>query len=279
MSHTLQLTPQDVEILSSVHELRIAHVDHLAALHPRNLKGLYRRLQQLHEARYLACLTRRPQKHLYAIGSEAVPVLIEHGYATDDLSRKRLRNQELKEIWLKHFLLVVNVHCALILQTRGSSIRLARWAEGPSLFDSVTVSSGPHDRETIPVRPDAFFTIQDTARPEGKNKLDFFLEADRSTMAHSRMETKVRGYVNYFQQGLHTRKHGIKFFRVLTVTETAARSQSLAASLRKVIPADALRWYHFLPLSGLSLSALLPESPAAVKDAPPIPMIDRQATT
>ena len=74
------------------------------------------------------------------------------------------------------------------------------------LFDKVVVPDGGL-RVQVPGRPDAWFMLQDTSRPEGKNKLHFFLEADRSTMSHARMEAKVKGYVQYYQQGLHTRKY------------------------------------------------------------------------
>ena len=34
-----------------------------------------------------------------------------------------------------------------------------------------------------------------------------FLEADRSTMAHSRMAAKIAGYLAYYEQGRHARKY------------------------------------------------------------------------
>ena len=80
------LTSGDMELLRWTHELRIATIDHLAALSGRSQKALSRRLLKLQENRYLACLTRRPQKHVYAVGAEGVPVLIEHGYAPQDLA-------------------------------------------------------------------------------------------------------------------------------------------------------------------------------------------------
>ena len=84
-------------------------------------------------------------------------------------------------------------------------------------------------------------------------------------MSHDRMESKLKAYVQYFQQGLHARKHaGVKLFQVLTVTQTPQRAQSLAAAMKDVIPAQAQRWYHFMPLQHLTLDALLPgvEKPA-----------------
>lgn len=258
-----QFIDGDIDILHWVHDLRLAHIGHLCALTGRSEKALSRRLLKLREHRYIACIARRPQKHLYVVGNEGTPALIEAGFAADDLRAHRPRHFELKELWLKHFLLVVDAHVKLILAARSSTVRIIQWREGPALWDRVTFLD--QGREvTAPVRPDGFFALRDTARPEGKNTLYFFLEADRSTMSHSRIEAKIRAYVNYFQQGLHGKKYpGVKLFQVLVLTQTAARAENLAAALRAVIPAGAQRWYHFLPLERLSLEALLP-APAPV---------------
>ena len=46
------------------------------------------------------------------------------------------------------------------------------------------------------IRPDAFFALRDSSRPEGKNRLKFFLECAHSTMSHERMEQKIRAYLS-----------------------------------------------------------------------------------
>ncbi len=73
-----QLVPGDLALLQHVHELRLATIDHLATLAGRSYKQTQKRLAKLEERAYLTCLARRPQKHVYAIGREGVPVLIEH---------------------------------------------------------------------------------------------------------------------------------------------------------------------------------------------------------
>jgi hypothetical protein len=252
-----QLTGDDVEILRCVHELRLAHIGHLVALTGRSEKALARRLLKLETLRYLSCITRRPQKHLYTLGTAGVPELVEAGFASPEIVDRRPRQHELKELWLRHFLLVVDVHTQLILATRSGTIRLAQWNEGPALWDQVRFSEEGRD-VTIPVRPDAFFALEDTARPEGKKKLYFFLEADRSTMSHARLEGKIKGYLNYFRHGLHAKKYHIKTFGVLTVTETPERAANLKATLQEMIPAAARSSYTFTWLDNLSLQSLLP---------------------
>jgi hypothetical protein len=76
-------------------ELRLATIDHFAALSGRSVRALWNRLLKLREHRYLASAARFMQKQVYGIGSEGVPVLIEHGYAPPELAEKRLCYHEL----------------------------------------------------------------------------------------------------------------------------------------------------------------------------------------
>lgn len=47
-------------------------------------------------------------------------------------------------------------------------------------------------------------------------------------MSHARMETKVRGYVAYHLQEPYMRRYGaMKFFQVVTITETRDRAERL----------------------------------------------------
>src|SRR5580704_4668069 len=172
-----ELQDGDIELLHFVHQLRIATVDHLAALSGRSVRALWGRLHKLQERRYLASVARFLQKNVYAVGSAGVPVLIESGYAPEDLKEKRLRHRELTEIGIRHSLFIGDIHMRLLLLTRIGSIKLAHWQEGPALWDSV---AGPTGETALPVRPDAYFILKHTGRPEGKNTFHFFLEADRS---------------------------------------------------------------------------------------------------
>jgi Replication-relaxation len=253
-----QLTADDIQILHYVHDLRIAQIDHLVALTARSEKALSRRLLKLTDRRFLACIVRRPAKHLYAIGSEAVPVLIEHGYARQELAAKRLRHGELKEIFLRHFLFVVDIHVKILCLTRQGPIKLIAWREGPSLWDDVTVRDWESGGMTLPVRPDAYFTLRDERRPTNKDQYHFFLEADRSTMSHARMTQKINGYLNYFQQGRYRAKYpSMKTFTVFTVTETQARATALAVGLSSIINPASRRAYPFKAFADLSLADLI----------------------
>ncbi len=179
------------------------------------------------------------QKQVYAIGSEAVPVLIEHGYAPQDFAERRLRHHELTEIRIRHSLFVADIHTRVMLLTRNGLIALAHWQEGSRLWDSVV----PRRVDpAIPIRPDAYFILKQADRPEGKNKFHVFLEADRSTMSHGRMATKIVGYLAYYEQDGYRQKYpGMRAFIVATVTQTRERAEQLRKDLHPLIPHAASR--------------------------------------
>jgi Replication-relaxation len=247
------LVTSDLALLQHVYELRLATIEHLAALAGRSYKRTQERLAKLEARGYLACVARRPQKHVYAIGREGVPLLIEHGYAPGELALKRLRQTELKEFGIRHAVFISDIHVRLLQLTRARSFELSPWVEGPSLWDSVTTSSNV----AIPIRPDARFTI---AWPAGQGRAHFFLEADRGTMAHSRMREKITGYTAYFQQQRHVKKYAdMKVFRVATITETRGRADGLAAEFQAMMPAAWLAAYPVIAFEDLTLERLMPE--------------------
>lgn len=239
-----QLTDSDLEILASVFEHRFVTIDHLIALANRPHKRLHRRLLKLIERSYLARIVLPTQKHIYTLGRAGVPVLVEKGDAPKEFIDVRLRHLELKELFLKHAMMIVDVHTALTIATREGPIRLVAWKEGQELFDHVSIrEKGTVSR--LPVRPDGFFTLEDATRPVGKNRVHFMLEADRSTTTHERFLKKVTAYWHYFRQGLHTKKYGINTFRVVTIALTDARATNLCAASEAVIPNQARKFYLY----------------------------------
>jgi hypothetical protein len=245
-----QLQDRDIELIHYVFQLRLATIDHLSALSGRSRRALWNRLLKLKQRRYLSTVTRFMQKQVYAIGSQGVEVLIEYGYAPVDLR-------------IRHSLFVADIHARLMLLRRDGPIRLARWREGPALWDTVTTLPAS---AAVPIRPDAYFILKRAGLPEGKNTFHFFLEADRSTMSHSRMAQKISGYLAYYNQGRHAKMYpGMNAFVVATVTETRSRAEELRNDLYSLIPRGSRHAYLFIPFEDLTLAALLPK--AAVHSA------------
>ncbi len=131
-------------------------------------------------------------------------------------------------------------------------MKLAEWQhERLAIQDSVQTREGK-----LPIRPDAYFVLQHTERPAGKNKLHFFLEADTGTMAHARIALKIKAYAAYHQQQRHVAKFGMHYFQVAIITETRTRAENLKAELHQGMSAAQQRAYHFIPFDDLTLDVL-----------------------
>src|SRR5712692_4156249 len=247
-----QLTDSDVQTFASLYEHRFLTIDHLIKLTSRPHKRLHRRLLKLIERNYVSRITIPAHKHIYTLGRAAVPLLVEQGLAPKEFIDVRLRSQELKELFLKHAMMIVDVHVALTIATRDSHIKLVAWKEGQELFDQVSVREQGRLSQ-LPVRPDGFFTLEDTTRPAGKNRVHFMLEADRSTTTHERFLRKVKAYWHYFAQRLHTKKYGIATFRVATFTLTHERALNLCVAADTVLPPHARKFYFFTSRPQFSL--------------------------
>ena len=256
-----QLTEGDVEILTHVYQLRLSTIDHLVALTGRPRFALNRRLLKLTENKYLYCKRRRFDKYIYTINRAAGSILVERGVASLEVVNLRVRLHELTDLFLSHALMLTDIHVVLKLVSRESPIELVEWREGKGLYESVTVHEAG-EWVKLPVRPDAFFTLQDTSRPEERDPMGFFLEADRSTTTNKRFQKKIKGYSAYFEQGRYTEKYGFKGARVVTVTLTEARAVNLCVASREVLPSKDAKFYYFASTKHFSF-----ENPAQILDA------------
>jgi hypothetical protein len=257
----LVLIDGDVAIFKLVYEYRLLRRDHLSALTGRPLKRLHRRLLQLVKAAYLTTIKLPQQRHIYALGRLSVPVLVEQGIADPALLGDRLRTHELKELFLKHEMMIVDLHVTLELATRGNPVGLVAWREGRELHDYVRIADG-HSESRLPIRPDALFTLEDSRRSSGHNRVHFVLEADRSTENHARFRDKIRGYFHYIEQGLHVKKFDIQNFRVLTVATTQERARNLVAMTRTLLPERGWKYFFFSSLKNFKV-----ENPAPILEA------------
>src|SRR5215468_6635667 len=91
--------PGDIEIVHSLHLLRVATIDHLAAILRRSKKALQRRLGILEHQHYVRSAEGIIAKNLWAIGTTGVHALVEAGYAPREVEERRLyRHNELSPI-------------------------------------------------------------------------------------------------------------------------------------------------------------------------------------
>jgi hypothetical protein len=183
---------------------------------------------------------------VYALGNRGAEILVERGHL-DDIGDWRKKNEDLQERYVAHQAMITNFRITLTLATRErSDVRLLFFQpESLALRDRVGVSHSGR-RQVIPINPDGFFGLQFPELPEGRNRAFFFLEADCSTMTLERFVQKLVGYWEWFSQGGHTRKHGIRAFRVLTVTRSEERMRTLlgaAAERMNLREGQCLFWF------------------------------------
>jgi len=94
----------------------------------------------------------------------------------------------------------------------------------------------------IAIVPDAVFGIEYTDKPDGKNKAYFFVEIDRGTMPILRRDIrqtsfarKMHSYADTYERKLHVEHFGIKNFRVLTVTTSEERIDTMIGAFESEV--------------------------------------------
>lgn len=118
----------------------------------------------------------------------------------------------------EHALRINDFRTALTIAIRRTEgLRMRTWGQGKELrFSATTV--GPHGPRTVPIVPDAFFTVDGAGQD-----FCYFLEIDRGTTDHSRIRAKLEAYSSLWQSKAASLQLGIRSFRVLYVTTTEKR--------------------------------------------------------
>jgi hypothetical protein len=204
-----------MDLLRAVHNCRfISTVQLLALFESESRDGIYERLKRLFHHAYLNRIGDNPNAPLIyslaARGAEALDVAVRN---------------EVGDRYLLHQLMITECRVRLASAARRAGIEVL-WRQVP--------------RES-PVQPDCFFGLRFPDRPEGANRAFFFLEADRSTMPRGRFIEKLLAYERWSKAGAHTAALGIRSFRILTVTKSPERFESLLGMTARDDRLHALR--------------------------------------
>ncbi len=240
----LQLTERDREIIRLVHRHRFLRSHHIAALMGGSPQQILRRLKLLYHHGYLE----RPRAQLqyyerggsrsiaYGLGDKSGTCLKnELGIAVHHDSWDE-KNHVIGRVFLEHALLVADVMVAIELTCRKRGIRLLYedqlgfQTERQPFRWKVKINGG----QKLGVIPDRVFALEFPDTNGTNQRAHFFLEADRGTMPVARrnlsqtsFRRKLLAYEATWTQNLHRTRLGIHRFRVLTVTTSAARVNSL----------------------------------------------------
>lgn len=225
----LKIQPRDIEILRLVYEYRFLTTSQIMLLVPGSARIILLRLQKLFHNGYLdRLITDLHKENIYGLGNKGADLLTEHSGLDRGKINWTWKNRKNRKPNRNHTLMVANFRIALALALKAAPAKMHLWVpEGEALRDAVMVDQG-QKKIRIPVAPDAFFSLTD-----GQSYLNFFLEADQSTMTNDRFLTKLKGYWHFYKQGKHRQKLGIDSFRVLTITKSALRAQNLRRVAKK----------------------------------------------
>lgn len=259
----IRVTERDLEIIRQVYKHRFLTSEHILALVPGGRNALLRRLGYLFHAGYLD----RPRAQLARIGNTAMVYGL--GNLGADLMVQELdlpassvdwtsKNRAAGNVFLEHTLMVANFMATVELACRSvqdvefippERIVLHRPKEpnltGKALswrVESSQVYPGHKRKLGFSMVPDNAFGLKFSRN--GKNGISyFFLEADRSTMpikasnlARSSFYKKMIGYWESWRQRLFSENFGFKSARVLTLTISEERIQSLLKANRDLDP-------------------------------------------
>lgn len=246
----MQLTVRDRAIIRLVYQHRFLRSPQIVALIGDTSRQVLKRLQLLYHHGYLE----RPRAQIeyyqqggsrpivYGLGSKGAACLPQSALTAREL-RWSEKNRAVERFFLKHALLVSDVMVALELACRQAGIRLltedelllpnATGVKSQSFKWYVNITS----RQKLGIIPDRVFALEFTNKNGNSERAFFFLEADRGTMPVRRKNLsqtsfyrKLLAYEATWSQSIHQRRFGFHRFRVLTVTVSSKRVQSLVAA-------------------------------------------------
>lgn len=247
----LQLQARDLDMIAAVWRNRFLTRDLLLALFPpdesraptETTSGLYRgsnldrRLAKLFHHTYLDRLR-------LVVGGELIYALTQDGARllktrqpelplSDTTDWREANRKAVKRGGenIEHALMVARFRTALevgLPLTKTCELEtFQREARSDGKYDLKRSWLRRGDRQSVVLTPDAFFTLRDTARPDRKQRLPYFLEADRSTVPLERMQLRYEIYASLYADHEHQHLFGVPTFSVLTVTKSAERASNL----------------------------------------------------
>jgi len=248
MADPIRLTARDHAIVRLIHQHRFLRSRHIVSLIDGSRQSLLRRLQLLYHHGFLE----RPRSQLdyyhrggsrhivYGLGNHGAAIVKEELGSSISSLRLGEKNRSLGRIFLEHALMVSDVMVAFELACR--RIGDVRLLEGDQLPRSPNatraktfkwgVNLSPNVR--LGVVPDRVFALDSEDHAPERNPSFFFLEADRGTMPVMRKNLnqtsfyrKLLAYDATWVQGIHRSQFGFHRFRVLTITRSPERVQSL----------------------------------------------------
>jgi hypothetical protein len=225
----MRLTARDLQILQAVYEYGVLSTQQFKILFFPSLHQAYARLAQLYHHGYLD--RRFLGVYVHMMNTPILYVLDKRG---GEVLRRELGMEveggkgfkQVTPTFLEHAMEINDVRVA-VAKACGitSGYRLVRWDGENELkkgYDRVTIRNEQGRSVHISLIPDSYFVLE---TPRGI--AHFFLELDRGTMTTKRFKSKVQAYQGYYASGAYQQRYETKSLRILTVTTSQARLESL----------------------------------------------------
>jgi hypothetical protein len=254
---TRDLTPDDLDLFQLLDQVRLADSRQLKLyLAPNgNHRAFLRRLQTLYHAGYLD----RPKNQLgrrfldnagarfyvYALAERGARKLLslEGAGRADVLTTLTRNNERIQARAIDHRIAVTEsvLTFAAAADQLGATLDHyegeALTAAFPKLPTRVTITDGEH-RHKVPLYPDTLFVLT----PNNQRSRFFFLEADRGTepvragdWQRTSIRRKLVAYATLYLDAAD-QAAGITAFRVLTITTTTDRRDTMRSLARELHP-------------------------------------------
>ncbi len=256
------MTARDVAIIEHVSRYRFLTSAQIAELDGGSHAQVLRRLRNLwaagfldrpkHQHAYLANWSDEGNKPLaYALGRLGAKILKEHGIAVNDKLDWQQKNSRVSALHLAHTIETATAMIQFTVDAPTAGLRLLdhhELLELPSMPEKtralrdpfrirVTVSvPGSVKPVIIGVVPDRLFSLV-----SGDERRNFALELDRGEMSvnakslkKSSYRRKLLGYFHAWKQKRHTEAWGFQSFRLLTITTSEKRIDSMLAVQREI---------------------------------------------
>ena len=225
----IRLTPRDLAVIQAVCECRVLTTEQLQTLFFPSMHQAYARLSALYHHAFLdrrflgVAVSMMNTPILYVLDRHGAELLqAQLGMDVDWSSDQK----QVSPQFLEHLLAINDVRVAVTKACEQSEdLTLVEWRGESDMkadYDHVTIQSEKGRPSSVSVIPDSYFVLDS---PQGR--AHFFLELDRGTMTSKRFKTKVLAYQQYYRSGAYQNRFQTKSLRILTVTTSQARADTL----------------------------------------------------
>ncbi len=219
----LKLQPRDIALLRDVADFRFLNSEQVLALHEGSRRNLMTRLNLLFQHGYLdrpesQTSARLTSAHIvYSLGRKGAEQLSKDAEEREGMYR-RVKEVERTLPLMAHALMLSQFRVCLRLAVKAHGAKLTRFTQGYDLKEMLRSVHGDNPS----LVPDAFFTLE-----EKGDVINFFVEADRGTMSPERFVNKLKTYWSWRSDERLKEKLRLSRFRVLTLTPSEGRNESL----------------------------------------------------